>query len=233
MKIRVSVCLAIRNGERFLKQQIESILPQLDEQDELICSDDHSEDTSIKILEAIMDSRIKITRPPSAHNHVKNFEHALEMSSGELIFLSDHDDVWSGNKVAVMKQSLQTYDLVLSDCSIIDESNMEMAPSLFKIHNTHKGLLKNCIRNTYTGCCMAFKRKVLEKALPFPTGIKAHDQWLGLVAEKYFSVIHLPQPLVQYRRHKNNFSSTGEKSKLSWLNQLGYRITLLRNLSLR
>jgi glycosyltransferase involved in cell wall biosynthesis len=233
MNAKVSVCLTIRNGERFLKQQVESILLQLGEKDELICSDDHSDDNSVQILESINDPRIKITKPSSTYNHVKNFEHALQLCSGDLIFLSDHDDVWNHDKVAVMKEHLTVYDLVLSDCSIIDDRNVEMAPSLFKIQNTRKGLLKNCIKNTYTGCCMAFKRAVLDKALPFPNGIKAHDQWLGLVAEKYFTILHLPKPLVMYRRHKDNLSTTGEKSKLTWLEQVSYRITLLRNLSLR
>ena len=233
MRGKVSVCLAIRNGERFLQQQLESIIPQLSENDEIICSDDHSTDQSMPILESFNDVRIKITRPTSRNSHVRNFEHALNQCSGDYIFLSDHDDIWNENKVAIMSQYLARYQLVLSDCSMIDENNFELAPSLFKIQKTKAGIIKNWIKNTYTGCCMAFREEILAKALPFPKDIRAHDQWIGLIAEKYYSVYLLPQTLVKYRRHQNNFSSTGHKSKLSWLDQLNSRFALVKNLSFR
>ena len=233
MRPAISVCIAIRNGERFLKQQVESIIPQLGVNDEIICSDDHSTDRSMEILKSFQDFRIKITKPSSSNNHIKNFEHALKFCSGDYIFLSDHDDIWNENKMETMSHHLRDYDLVLSDCSLIDENNNELASSLFKIQNTRRGLLKNYLKNTYTGCCMAFRRNVLLKALPFPQTIRAHDQWIGLVAEKHFKVCLLPKVLVKYRRHQNNLSTTGAKSKLSWLDQLYYRFTLLKSLSLR
>lgn len=233
MRPKISVCVAIRNGERFLQQQMASILPQLNPDDEVICSDDHSTDGSVSILKSFNDDRIKITKPVTHHDHVRNFEHALYQCSGEYIFLSDHDDLWANGKVDLVSQNLQRYHLVLSDCILIDENNNELASSLFKIQNTRAGLIKNCIKNTYTGCCMAFRKTILDKALPFPAGIRAHDQWLGLVAEKYYTVSLLPETLVRYRRHHHNYSTTGEKSKLSWLDQLNSRITLVKNLSFR
>jgi glycosyltransferase involved in cell wall biosynthesis len=233
MRAKISVCLAIHNGERFLQQQIESIIPQLNGNDEIICSDDHSTDQSIPILESFHDARIKITKPSSSGSHVRNFEHALNRCTGDFIFLSDHDDIWNDHKVDLMSGHLIDHHLVLSDCSMIDENNLELAPSLFKIQKTKSGILKNWIKNTYTGCCMAFRKEILTKALPFPEGIWAHDQWIGLIAEKYYSVYLLPETLVKYRRHKNNFSSTGDKSKLTWLDQLCSRVTLVKSLSFR
>src|SRR5690349_14564730 len=136
MKPKVSVCLTLSNGERFIRKQVESILPQLGAEDELVCSDDHSTDAGLKILESFRDTRIKITSSPSRNNHVKNFEHALSQSTGELIFLSDHDDIWQSDKIKIMAERLKNCDLVLSDCSLIDESDRELAPSLFRIQKT-------------------------------------------------------------------------------------------------
>jgi glycosyltransferase involved in cell wall biosynthesis len=233
MRPKVSVCLAIHNGAQFLQQQIASIIPQLNENDEIICSDDHSTDQSISILESFHDPRIKITTPSTQSNHILNFEHALRQCTGDYVFLSDHDDIWNQDKVKLMLNHLVDHHLVLSDCSMIDENNFELAPSLFKIQNTNSGIIKNWIKNTYTGCCMAFQKEILTKVLPFPKGIRAHDQWIGLIAEKYFSVCLLPATLVKYRRHQNNLSSTGDKSKLSWLDQLSSRIALVKSLSFR
>jgi len=229
---KISICLAFRNGELFLKQQVDSILPQLSFDDELICSDDGSTDSSLEILKSFNDNRIKIIQSPATNNHVKNFESALAYCTGDLIFLSDQDDVWEHNKVELTKLHLQHYDLVISDCSLIDEKNNELASSMFKIQKSKSGILKNLIKNTYMGCCMAFKRSVLEKALPFPAHLKAHDQWIGLIAERYFNVLFLPQPLVKYRKHENNFTQTGKKSRLSRLEQFSYRITLIKHLTL-
>jgi glycosyltransferase involved in cell wall biosynthesis len=227
----VSVCLALHNGERFLKEQVDSILYQLHNTDELVCSDDGSTDSSVHILEVYQDPRIRVVKSMAKGNHVKNFEHALQTCQGEIIFLADQDDVWSQTKVLTMKSLLNQYDLVVSDCSIINDKGEELSPSIFKLHGSRTGLIKNCIKNTYMGCCMAFNRRVLDRALPFPPQLKAHDQWIGLVAEKYFSVFFLHQQLVKYRRHKNNLSPTGEKSRLSLLEQLSYRIALIKNLS--
>lgn len=233
MGAKISVCLAIHNGERFLHEQIESILSQLHGEDELICSDDHSTDRSTLILESFHDSRVKLTKPPTHGNHVLNFEHALRQCTGDHIFLSDHDDIWNHNKVETLSRYLSHYHLVQSDCSIIDENNFEVAPSLFKIQSTKSGIIRNWIKNTYTGCCIAFRREILKNVLPFPRGIRAHDQWIGLIAEKYYSVYQLPEALVKYRRHQNNFSSTGDRSKLSWLDQFHSRFTLMKGLSFR
>jgi hypothetical protein len=80
---------------------------------------------------------------------------------------------------------------------------------------------------------MAFHREVLEKALPFPKSLKSHDQWIGLIAEKYYSVYFLNKQLIQYRRHGNNHSHTGEKSKFTLWNQLNHRAHMVYNLFTR
>ena len=94
----------------------------------------------------------------------KNFENALKQSKGDLIFLADQDDIWGKNKVVVMKQCLAGVDLVISDCKVIDINERVVVDSFFSLRKSGWGIIKNISKNTYIGCCMAFKRKVLENA---------------------------------------------------------------------
>ena len=96
----ISVCIATYNGAEYLREQVESILSQLEEEDEIVVSDDSSTDTTIEILQSFGDRRIKIFKNP-AKGFVRNFENALRQAQGDFIFLSDQDDVWLPNKVAV------------------------------------------------------------------------------------------------------------------------------------
>ncbi len=94
----ISVAMATYNGEKYIKEQLESILLQLENQDEVIVSDDGSTDHTLKIIESLNDQRIKILKGP--RNGVKqNFAHALSFCKGKYIFLSDQDDIWLENKV--------------------------------------------------------------------------------------------------------------------------------------
>ena len=127
----ISVCLATYNGESFLKEQIDSILCQLSLEDEIIVSDDGSSDKTIEILNAYGDSRIKIYKGPCQNNPALNFENALAQARGDYIFLSDQDDVWELNKVEVCLKYLKNYDLVLSDCSIVDRDLQLIYKSFF------------------------------------------------------------------------------------------------------
>src|SRR5688572_14989359 len=184
----VSVCMATYNGAAFIRQQIDSILPQLGSEDEVIFSDDGSTDTTLSTILDYRDKRFKIVSSDRTGSPAKNFERGLRHCSGELIFLADQDDIWMPEKVSRVKKILQTCDLVLTDCSIIDEHNKKIMDSFFIKQRSKKGLILNLVHNSYMGCCMAFKRKVLERILPFPHNLRAHDQWIGLNAERYFKV---------------------------------------------
>ena len=227
---RISVCLATHNGEKFLKEQIDSILDQLEADDELIISDDGSEDATISLIHAYRDKRLKFYACPIKKNPIKNFENGLKHCSGEFIFLSDQDDLWIPGKVATMLESLKTYDLVLSDCTVVSENLLPIWPSLFELNNASTGLWKNLWKNRYVGCCMAFRRKVLHKAMPFPEDIPMHDQWIGLVAELFFKPILINDQLSLYRRHDNNVTKTGIKSNNNLLTKIKFRFNLISNL---
>ncbi len=222
----ISVCMATYNGEKYLKEQIDSILCQLNSNDELIISDDGSTDGTIEIIEGYNDGRIKLYKN-SFHNFVANFEFALKQVQGDYVFLCDQDDIWLENKIATMSGYLDEYDLVMSDCRLIAEDKSVLFDSYFQLRKSHKGLMRNLIINSYMGCCMAFRRQLLSYVLPFPHQICSHDMWIGLVAELKGNIFLLPQQLILHRRHGRNASATGEKSRYSLWHQLVYRCQMI------
>jgi glycosyltransferase involved in cell wall biosynthesis len=222
--------MATRNGAKFLREQIDSIIFQLGADDELVISDDSSDDDTGAIARSYVDPRIKFLQNDSNKGVKGNFEQCLRSCAGDYIFLSDQDDVWEDEKINIMMHYLKIYDLVVSDCRIANENLETMHPSFFLVNGSGKGLFKNIFKNSYMGCCMAFNRKVLERSLPFPKNILMHDLWIGLIGELYFKVHFIQQPLVRYRRHSTNASSTGGKSRYRFGKKIIDRYSLIKNL---
>ena len=227
----ISVCMATKNGERFLREQLDSILAQLGPADELIISDDASTDGTCEIILSYGDSRIKLLRHHVTRGIVPNFETCLRASSGEVVFLADQDDVWLPHKIPVMLSALTRADLAVSDCLIVDRQ-LKPIESFFSKNNSGRGLLKNLVRNSYMGCCMAFRRSLLERALPFPPHLPMHDVWLGMIAEIHYSVIFVPEILVYHRKHGGNATTTAIRSSASRSKQFSDRYRIIKNLIL-
>lgn len=221
--------MAVKNGSRFLRMQVDSILPQLSAEDEIIISDDHSTDTTFEVANSYSDPRIRFIKNPNV-GLVSNFENSLSASRGELIFLADQDDIWQPNKIRQMLPHLKEYDLVVSDCDLVDDKLDSLHNSFFEINSSGTGLIKNLLRNSYMGCCMAFHRKILSKALPFPKGLYVHDAWIGLIGELYFTKTFISDKLVSHRKHNGNASFTGVKSGLSTVDKISYRLKLIKGL---
>lgn len=229
----ISVCIASYNGESYIKAQLESILVQLSQHDEIIISDDGSTDSTLNVIKSIKDDRIKIVQNTQRHGILQNIENALRFATGDIIYLSDQDDVWLNGKVNKMTELLVTYDLVVCNSKVTDENLAIINESFFNLQKSGRGLTKNIIRNTYVGCCMAFNRNVLKAALPFPANLPMHDSWIGLVAELVGKVKFLNEPLILYRRHAKNASATAEKSKSSVRIKIKWRFILLKELAIR
>ena len=225
----ISVCMATKNGARFVGDQLDSILPQLSDKDEIIISDDHSSDNTFEIVKNYSDPRIKFIQNPK-RGIVSNFENSLKSSVGEIIFLADQDDVWLPDKIEQTLPYLIEYDLVVSDCKIVDDKLASLHHSFFKFNSSRKGIVRNLFRNSYMGCCMAFNRSILEKAVPFPSRVIAHDQWLGLIAEVYGRVFFQSERLVLHRRHTKNASTTFYKSKNDVIDMFSHRLNLALSL---
>jgi glycosyltransferase involved in cell wall biosynthesis len=220
--------MATFNGAKFIREQLESILPQLSPDDEIIISDDSSTDETLGIIRSFYDARIVILEGRNFKNPVRNFENALGHSRGSYIFLCDQDDVWLEGRVAKMCAALEEFDLVLSDCRIVDQDLSTIHPSYFALVHARPGFLRNLVLpSSYVGCCMAFRSEVLQKALPFPKGIPMHDFWIALIAELKFRVTFLDEQLLLYRRHADNASSTASKSKNTLYKKLSLRLATL------
>ena len=116
----ISVCMATYNGGKYIKEQLDSILPQLGKEDELVISDDGSKDNTYSIIQSYGDERIKLFYNHGKHGFVGNFENALKQCKGDYIFLSDQDDIWKVNKVSVVMEKLKDYSLVIHDAEIVD-----------------------------------------------------------------------------------------------------------------
>ena len=189
----ITVCIATFNGEKYIREQLNSILFQLSLQDEVIVSDDGSTDNTISIIKSFNDNRIKIIDGVHRYSPTLNFENALKEAKGDYIFLADQDDVWKDDKVKICLKWLQHYDCIISDAEVTDENLNITSPSLYQLMNIKSGRVYNILyKNGYTGCCMAFTRRVKEAALPFPKDIPMHDIWIGNVAAfLYLSLIHI------------------------------------------
>jgi len=228
----VSVCIATFNGEKYIQEQLSSILKQLNNSDEVIISDDHSTDNTLEVIQSFNDSRIKIFINDKEKGYTRNFENALEKASGEIIFLSDQDDVWMDDKVKKSLRLLEENDFVVSDAQVVDNDLKTLAKSNFELRNVQHGFFNNFIRCRYLGACYAFNKKVLEKSLPFPKNSEyiPHDYWIYMIAISNFKVSVIHEPLIQYRRHNSNTSNGGDKSSNSLFKKVKIRAYLLLEL---
>lgn len=233
----ISVCIATYNGERYIGDQLTSILSQLSDADEIVISDDGSMDGTLQVIKEICDKRIKIY-----HHHKQkakfdidyathNYENALLHAKGDVIFLSDQDDVWRDGKMEQMLKELQTYDVVMSDCMVTDESlNIIMNSHFHGERVFRQSIIYNVLKPSFLGCCMAFRREVLNRLLPFPKYGCGHDLWLGLVALRFYRFKFLDIPLIYYRRHSCTVTPGGKREKTNLWFKLYYRIYVVKEL---
>jgi glycosyltransferase involved in cell wall biosynthesis len=227
---KISVCIATYNGSKYIRRQLDTILQQLHGDYEVIISDDSSSDNTLDIIRSYNNRRIVILPDQKFRNPIYNFENALKHASGDVIFLSDQDDIWQSTKVEKAMAALNNCDIVLSDCSIIDADGNVIEESFFKINGSGRGFFKNLWKNSYLGCCLAFRKEVLKKAIPFPKDIPMHDWWLGIISETFYRITIINEQLISYRRHGVNATPTGEVSNFPYWARLGFRLALIKGI---
>jgi glycosyltransferase involved in cell wall biosynthesis len=226
--------MASYNGERFLATQLHSILSQLDAQDEVVVVDDASTDRTLDVLASIGDGRVRVLRNDSNAGVFAAFERALRATRGEIVFLSDQDDVWLPGKVSEVLARFErdpSVVLVLSDAEVIDEQGRVTQPSFMALRGGFRpGFAATLVRNRYLGCTMALRRALLDSVLPIPRDVPMHDMWFGSLAVLQGRVDYIDRPLVQYRRHGGNVSPARRQSVGQMLR---WRWSLLRNVTRR
>lgn len=235
----ISVCIATYNGEKFIKEQLDSILCQLSNDDEVIISDDGSTDKTIEIIESYNDDRIKIfhhekneklSKIKEGRNFyyaTQNFSNALEKVSGDYVFLSDQDDIWLQNKVSRSLELLKKNDVIVHNYQVVDVNGNLTKEQQFSKNPLHKSVFANIMDSHFRGCCMAFKSDILKKCLPIPVNVIGHDYWIGAIASKYYSIFYEQKPLIQSRWYPESVSS---KKKTSLIYKIQFRLTLLMEL---
>ncbi len=226
--MKISVALAAYKGEQYIAEQLNSILPQLGENDEIIVSDDFPQGKTREAVAGIHDKRIRYIEGQSK-GVVRNFENALNACTGDVIFLCDQDDVWMPDKVEKVLAVIRSgADLVLHDAAVTDGALNITDPSFFEVRGSNASFAKNLIKNSFVGCCMAFTRKVMEESLPFPGELPMHDWWIALVAiKKGYKTVLLPESLIKWRRHGENVTG----GKTSTVQKMKWRLQMLLSLA--
>lgn len=225
MEEKVDVLLATYNGEKYLKEQIDSILNQTYQNINLIISDDNSNDSTRKILEEYkkIDNRIKIYLQDKNLGYIKNFEFLIKQVESNMFMLSDQDDVWLPEKIEKSAELMkrENADLVFGDLEIVDQNLKTINPSFNeymllkrKINKCIKNYKVNYLYNCVTGCTTLIKSKWIEKILPIPSNSKyvPHDYWIGIMIALEGKLAYVEKPYIKYRQHGNNQIGTDKIS---------------------
>jgi glycosyltransferase involved in cell wall biosynthesis len=206
--MKVSIALATYNGELYLQEQLDSYLHQSRLPDEVVISDDASTDATLEIIKKFAETapfEVRWTQNKSNVGFTQNFNRALEQTTGDVVFLSDQDDIWFPEKIEYMIELAQENPstlLFMNDALVVD-SNLNSRNITILGFLTSTGFTD---KNFVNGCCIMVRRQLLEITLPIPLNILAHDMWLvsisdGLGYKKFSRLV-----LQMYRRHNKNLS---------------------------
>jgi glycosyltransferase involved in cell wall biosynthesis len=215
----VSVAMCTYNGAAFLPQQLESILDQTRLPDEVVICDDGSEDETFEILQHwVQDAPfiVRLVRNEARKGVVGNFEHAISLCRGDLIVLSDQDDVWYRDKIATLVECFErdeAVDAVFSDAYLVDEDTRLLGRRLWEAarfsedarRKVHDGNALDVILryDVATGATMAFRSYRRSLLLPIPE-TAVHDGWIALVLSLVGRLDLIEKPLIAYRQHAGN-----------------------------
>ncbi len=217
MEEQIDILLATYNGEKYLEEQIDSILNQTYKNIKLIISDDCSTDNTIDILKKYEseDSRVKVYIQEENLGVVKNIEYLLSRVESPYYMLADQDDYWMSEKVEKSLNALKDSktDLVFGDLEVVDE-NLNTIYTSFndymlltrKIKKYIDSYKVNYLYNCVTGCTILAKKETIDWILPLPTVSKhlIHDHWIGIMVAINGKLAYMPEKYIKYRQHGNN-----------------------------
>lgn len=221
----ISIAMATYNGEKYLKEQLDSIYAQTYKNIEVIVTDDCSTDNTVEILEKYSKSHgLRYYVNEKNLGFVKNFEKVISLCEGEYIALSDQDDIWKKNKLEILINKIGSNLLIHSDCLIIDENDNIIMPSWKREQGNLINIKNLFFMNVVTGCTVLLNKKLLNTALPFPEGIVYHDWWLALCAAKENSICYTPLCLTRYRQHSAQDTGIEDNKKVFILKRVYFNI---------
>lgn len=206
----VSVVLCTFNGERYIREQVDSILTQTYSPFELIIADDASSDKTREILKQYnKDPRVSLLFNDTTMGLSKNFAFAASKAKGTLIAFSDQDDVWLPEKIEKLAKAIGHYPLVYSDSLLTDESGNSMHKKLSDLRKMYSGEDSRCyiLYSCVWGHGMMVTRNLLQTSLPMPDAVH-HDIWITYQAFLQGGIYYHDEILTHYRRHDSSFTST-------------------------
>lgn len=236
----VTVLIAVYNGEKYLKQQIESILTQTFTDVKIVIRDDGSTDNSINIINDYCNKYpekiCSIIGEPTG-SAAENFAVLLDSCDDDYIMFCDQDDVWLPQKIEKTLEAMknaedgkQTPVLVHSDLKVVDGELNVISNSLFKFKSLKQHKLSLCsllVQNYITGCTVMINRALKQKCGKIPKECIMHDWWLGLVAQLFGKIVCLNESTILYRQHADNqvgdkvaYGLSFVKQKLSTLDKV-------------
>ncbi|GAC1528612.1 MAG: hypothetical protein NVS3B15_06480 [Sediminibacterium sp.] len=203
----VSVVMATYNGERYIGEQLDSILQQTYPNLEVVIVDDGSTDGSAALLQAYAQKypNIKLYVNETNLGYVRNFEKGLLLATGDFISPSDHDDIWDSNKTSILMEKMGDNAIVFCDSELVDRDGHKMGRKLSDIKRfaCFDDCLNFTIGNSAPGHAMIIRKETVLAAVPLPAMIP-HDYWLSFVATFHSRLVYTDQVLVQYRQHGGN-----------------------------
>ncbi|MEE3508685.1 glycosyltransferase [Pseudomonas sp. 10C3] len=214
--VSVSVCMATYNGADFIREQLYSILMQIPQDSEVLLGDDGSIDETIRIVEDINDSRVKVIRNTSNLGYIHNFENLIGNAKGDYIFLSDQDDIWPAGRVEKMISAMDASNSLLvvgamesfvgdvNSCSFFCGFDQTRNASSFR--NIFDIFVGRSV--PYFGCAMLLSKKIKPYLIPFYSRVISHDIWIAFVANRRCSVVHLNDTVTLRRIHSNNLTNS-------------------------
>src|SRR5690554_743802 len=232
----ISVCMASHNGERFIDDQIDTILAELALEDELIIIDDQSTDRTVELIRRRQDKRIKLQQNPQRLGHVASFAKAIAQAQGGIIVLADQDDVWPENRLTAIKTAFTdaTCLVVAGNFYTIDEQgmvvNLPFKRQLYASDSKRYGAnLWGILQGTrpYYGCAMAFRAGLKQQILPIPRYVESHDLWIAMAGNLDRAMQHLDTEILAKRQHSKNVSSPKRRH---WVKVLLSRLMMLVSL---
>lgn len=229
--VTVDILLATYNGEKYLSEQLDSIIAQTYASWRIIAHDDGSTDNTLAILKdysALYPDKIVLLEDEiQTRSAQANFSYLMTFSTAPYIVLCDQDDVWSFDKLSIVMALLQQADLVVHDLRVVDTQGDVIHDSFLMQNHSRQGFWNNFFHNSFIGCAMAFNRKVYDKVMPIPSNVPMHDWWIGLIAQLYGKVIFCDKSLMDYRRHNANASSSAQVSTYSFFEKVWLRMVML------
>lgn len=202
----ISIALCTYNGEKYLTEQLDSLVFQDYPNLELIVVDDCSSDNTLEILKSYATKYpfIKIYQNENNLGYVKNFEKAISLCNGEYIALADQDDIWKLNKISFLYKNIKDHILIYHNSAFVDENGKSLNKKMSDVTNLYQGddyrpfLFGNCV----SGHAIFFKKELIPYMMPFNKSF-FHDHWIAFIATNYGNVGLVDECLVNYRQHDN------------------------------